>query len=467
MAEENSKGQFNSNFGFLMAALGSAVGLGNLWSFPYKLGMGGGFTFLLLYIILAIVVGYPIMLTEIAIGRKTRKGAIEAFDVMNPKYKIVGIGQTIVPFFLICFYCTFGGYIIKYLWASIVALFDKNAALNTADPGVYFENMIGATLPGVAWMTIFLVMTVALIIAGVSGGIEKFCTVAMPALFFMIIIIVIRSCTLPGAGAGLEFLFKPDFSRWSTAQGLFDDFKLTGSQMFFSMSLCSGCIMAYGSYLGADENLEKDAFAIVIGDSAVAILASMAIMPAVFAFGMEPSGGPGLLFVSMTAVFQGMGAAGRFFQLIFWLLVFFSALSSSIGMMEGGVSSVIDIREKKGKTGNNRVTVALTMAVLAFIGNFMTTADALGGGKSMTWFHILGQSSVLDVWDAIAEGILMPLTGLIMAILIGWPKHGWLDDEIGHGREFKTKKFYNFCIKWIGPIMMALVVYGQLTSFWG
>lgn len=467
MAEENAKGQFNSNFGFLMAALGSAVGLGNLWSFPYKLGMGGGFTFLLLYVILAIVVGYPIMLTEIAIGRKTRKGAVEGFDAINPKYKLVGIGQTIVPFFLLCFYCTFGGYILKYLFASTVALFNKNATLNTADAGAYFGEMVGATAPGVAWMLVFLIMTTALVVAGVSGGIEKFCSVAMPALFFMMIIIVIRSCTLPGAEAGLEFLFKPDFSRWSTATGLFEDFKLTGGQMFFSLSLCSGCIMAYGSYLGSEENLEKDAFAIVVGDSAVAILASMAIMPAVFAFGMEPSGGPGLLFVSMTAVFQGMGAGGRFFQFIFWLLVFFSALSSSIGMMEGGVSSVIDIREKKGKTGNNRKVVAIGTAVWALIGNFMTTADALGGGTSMKWFHILGQGCVLDVWDAIAEGILMPLTGLLMAVIIGWPKHGWLDDEIAKGSEFKTKNFYNFCIKWIGPIMMALVVYGQISSFWG
>ena len=465
--KENSKGQFNSNFGFLMAALGSAVGLGNLWSFPYKLGIGGGFAFLLLYIILAIIVGYPLMLTEIAIGRKTRMGAIEGFEEANPKFKFNGILQTIVPFFLICFYCTFGGYILKYLWASIVAIFDSNAPLTAGDPGEYFGNMIGSTAPGVAWMSIFLLMTVALIIAGVSGGIEKFCGVAMPALFFMLIIIVIRSCTLPGAGAGLEFLFKPNLEHWHTAAGLFEDFKLTGSQMFFSLSLCSGCILAYGSYLGADENLEKDAAAIVIGDSVVAILASMAIMPAVFAFGMEPTGGPGLLFVSMTAVFQSMGTAGKFFQLIFWLLVFFSALSSSIGMMEGGVSSVMDVRAKKGKTANNRTVVAITMGVLAFIGNFMTTADALGGGSMMKWFHILGQDCVLNVWDAVAEGILMPLTGLIMAIMIGWPNEGYLDDEIQKGSDFKTRKMYRFCIKWIGPVFMAMIVYGQVTSFWG
>ena len=464
MEQENAKGQFNSNFGFIMAALGSAVGLGNIWSFPYKLGEGGGFTFLLLYIILSIFVGYPLMLTEIALGRKTRKGAIEAFTILDRKFRINGILQTIVPFFLICFYCAFGGYILKYLVASVVALFKPDASITVTDSATYFNDMVGATAPGVAWMAVFLLITLALIIAGVSGGIEKFCIVGMPALFFMLIIIVIRSCTLPGAGAGLDFLFKPDFSRWSTAEGLFHDLKLTGSQMFFSLSLSAGSILAYGSYLSKEENLEKDAMVIVGGASFVAVLASMAIMPAVFAFGMEPAGGPGLLFVSMTAVFQSMGTAGKFFQLIFWILVFFSALSSSIGMMEGGVSSVMDVREKSGKGGNNRLVVSIVMGVFAFLGNFLTTADALGKGTHVRWAHILGQDSVLGVWDTVAEGILMPVTGLVMAIIIGWVKTGYLNDEISYGREFRTIKMYNFCMKWIGPFMMALVVYGQISS---
>lgn len=471
MQQENQKGQFNSNFGFLMAALGSAVGLGNLWSFPYKLGASGGFAFLLIYAVLAILVGYPLMLSEIALGRKTGKAAIEAYKEVKPGFTFNGVLQTIVPWLLICFYCTFGGFISKYLLESITALFSKKAVLNTGDPANLFVDMITSTGSAVGWMTAFLVLTLVIIFGGVSGGIEKFCKIAMPALFVMLVIIVIRSCTLPGAGAGLAFLFKPNVESWSTAKGFFDVLGTAGGQMFFSLSLCSGCIIAYGSYLSKGENLEKDAAVITFGDSMVAVLAGMAIMPAVFANGLEPGAGPGLLFISMTAVFQAMGTIGKIFQFIFWLLVFFAALSSSIGMMEAGISAILDSRIKKGKSAN-RVKVSTTMAVAAWVGNFLTTADQLGMSKNsaLVGFHnLFGQPDVLDVWDCVAEGILMPLTGLIMAILLGWVVPHYIDDEVTNGgtRAFKSKGFYNFCIKWIGPIFMAMIVYNQFSSFWG
>ena len=217
MEQENQKGQFNSNFGFLMAALGSAVGLGNLWSFPYKMGMNGGFAFLLLYVILAIVTGYPLMLSEMALGRKTQKAAIEAYKEADHRFTFNGVLQTIVPWLLICFYCTFGGFITKYLGDSILALFGKGV-LNTADPGAQFGGLLTNTGNSVAWMTGFLLLTMVIVFGGVSGGIEKFCKVAMPLLFFMLLIVVVRSCTLPGAGPGLKFLFSPDLSAWGSAK---------------------------------------------------------------------------------------------------------------------------------------------------------------------------------------------------------------------------------------------------------
>lgn len=471
MQQENQKGQFNSNFGFLMAALGSAVGLGNLWSFPYKLGVGGGFAFLLIYAVLAVIVGYPLMLSEIAIGRKTGKAAIEAYKEIKRPFIFNGVLQTIVPWLLICFYCTFGGFITKYLVQSIAAIFSKDAVLNTGDPGALFGGMISSTGSAVAWMTGYLLLTMVIIFGGVSGGIEKFCKVAMPALFVMLVVVVIRSCTLPGAGAGLEFLFKPNLESWSTAKGFFDILGSAGGQMFFSLSLCSGCIIAYGSYLSKKENLEKNAAVITIGDSLVAVLAGMAIMPAVFANGLEPGAGPGLLFISMTAVFQAMGTIGKVFQLLFWLLVFFAALSSSIGMMEAGISAILDSRIKKGKAAN-RIQVSVIMTIFAWFGNFLTTADQLGGSKNAAlvgFRNLFGQPDVLDVWDCLAEGILMPLTGLIMAILLGWFVPHYVDDEIANGgtRKFKSQGFYNFCIKWVGPIFMAMIVYNQFSSFWG
>lgn len=470
MEQENQKGQFNSNFGFLMSALGSAVGLGNLWSFPYKLGVGGGFAFLLIYVVLAIVVGYPLMLTEISLGRKTQKAAIEAYKEAHHGFTFNGVLQTIVPWLLICFYCTFGGFITKYLFESIGAFFSKGAVLNSGQPDALFGGLLTNTLNSTLWMTGFLILTMLIIFGGVSGGIERFCKVAMPALFFMLVIIVIRSCTLKGAGPGLEFLLKPDLSGWKTPKGFFDVLSLAGGQLFFSLSLSSGCIIAYGSYLAKKENLEKNAVIITIGDSLVAVMAGFAIMPAVFAFGLEPGAGPGLLFISMTTVFQSMGAIGKLFQLLFWLLVFFAALTSSIGMMEAGISAILDSRIKAGKSAN-RIVVSVIMSIVAWFGNFLTVADGLGSSKNAFFVgfrNIFRQPDVLDVWDCIAEGILMPLTGLICAVLIGWVVPHYLDDEVENNgeRTFKSKAFFNFCIRWIGPVFMAMIVYGQITSFW-
>ena len=453
---EQQKGKFDSNFGFLMASLGSAVGLGNLWGFPYKMGLGGGFAFLLIYVILLVVVGYPLVLSEVAIGRKSQKAAIEAYKEIHPGFTFNGVLQTAVPFFLIAFYCTFGGFVMKFFFKSL-GMFGGNQF----DPGETF----GATLTNtssVIWVLIFLALTVVIVLGGVSGGIEKFCKVAMPALFIMLVVVVIRSCTLPGAGAGLAFLFKPHFEGMSSVAGFFNTVKLAGTQMFFSLSLASGCLIAYGSYLDKKENLERDAVIVTVGDTCAALLAGMAIMPACAAYGIDFGGGPGLLFVSMPTIFNDM-KGGALFALLFWLLVFFACLSSSIGMMEGGISAILDSRIKKGKSAN-RFAVTMIMAAWAVIGNLMTTLDGLGARETLSWFRPFGIPTVLDFWDVLAEGILMPLTGLIMAILIGWVVPHYIDDEVESSSDFKSKGFFNFCIKWLGPLFMALIVYGQVYS---
>jgi NSS family neurotransmitter:Na+ symporter len=280
----------------------------------------------------------------------------------------------------------------------------------------------------------------------------------MPALFIMLVIIVIRSCTLPGSGAGLAFLFKPH----KFEAGFFETLKLAGSQMFFSLSLASGCLIAYGSYLDKKEDLEKDAVIVAVGDTCAALLAGLAIMPACSAFGIDFGAGPGLLFVSMPTVFNDM-KGGAIFAFLFWLLVFFACLSSSIGMMEGGISAILDSRIKAGKSAN-RFGVTMIMAAWALVGNMMTTLDGLGERTTMQWFHLFGIPDVLDVWDAVAEGILMPATGLIMAILIGWVVPHYIDDEVESSSAFKSKGFFNFCIKWLGPLFMALIVWGQIQS---
>ena len=422
---EQNKGKFESNFGFLMASLGSAVGLGNLWGFPYKMGLGGGFAFLLLYMILLVVVGYPLILSEIAIGRKSQKAAIEAYKEIHPGFTFNGVLQTIVPFFLIAFYCTFGGYVMKYFFKSL-GMF----AGNQFDPGATFgETLVNTS--SVIWVLIFLALTVLIVLGGVSGGIEKFCKVAMPALFVMLVVIVIRSCTLNGAGDGIAFLFKPHFEGMASVGDFFN-------------------------------TLEKDAVIVAVGDTCAALLAGLAIMPACSAFGIDFGAGPGLLFVSMPTVFNDM-KGGAIFAFLFWLLVFFACLSSSIGMMEGGISAILDSRIKAGKSAN-RFGVTMIMAAWALVGNMMTTLDGLGERTTMQWFHLFGIPDVLDVWDAVAEGILMPLTGLIMAILIGWVVPHYIDDEVESSSAFKSKGFFNFCIKWLGPLFMILIVWGQIQS---
>ena len=456
--ENQSKGQFNSNFGFLMAALGSAVGLGNLWQFPYKLGAGGGFAFLLIYMILLVTVGYPLVLSEIAVGRKTQKAAIEAYKEINPSFTFNGVLQVVVPFLLIAFYCTLGGYVMKYFFSALKMF----TGYRVGDAEAQF---VGGTLQAtssVIWVLIFIALTVIVVLGGVSGGIEKFCKVAMPALFVMLCIIVIRSCTLPGAGAGVSFMFKPHFEGMNTAAGFFNTIKLAGSQMFFSLSLASGCLIAYGSYLDKHENLEKDSLIIALGDTLAGILAGLAIMPACAAYGIDFGKGAGVAFIAMTTVFNDM-KGGAVFAAIFWLLVFFACLSSSIGMMEGGISAILDSRIKKGKSAN-RFAVTMIMGAWAVVGNMLTTLDGLGARTTLSWFRPFGIPSICDFWDVVAEGILMPVTGLIMAVLLGWIVPHYIDDEVESSGEFKSKGFYNFCIKWLGPIFMALVVYGQIYS---
>ena len=450
--DNQHKGSFNSNFGFLMASLGSAVGLGNLWQFPYKLGMGGGFTFLVIYLILLVVVGYPLVLSEVAIGRKSQKAAIEAYKDIHPKFKFNGVIQTIVPFFLIAFYCTFGGFVIKYLVKSL-GMF----AGNTFDPEAAFGETLTSS-SSVIWVLIFTALTVGIVLGGVAEGIERFCKFAMPALFIILVIMVIRACTLPGAGEGLKFIFTPHESEVS----FFEVVKLAGAQMFFSLSLASGCLIAYGSYLDKKENLEKDAVMITAGDTLAAVLAAMVMMPACAAYGIPYTKSAGLAFIAMPSIFNDM-KGGAVFAFLFWLLFFFACLTSSIGMMEGGISAILDNRIKAGRSAS-RFQVTMIMAAWAVIGNLMTTLDGLGARTTFSWFRPFGIPDVLDFWDVLAEGILMPLSGLIMAILVGWVVPHYIDDEVESSSGFKSKKFFNFCIKWLGPVFMALIVFAQIQS---
>ena len=457
---ESHKGQFGSNFGFLMAAIGSAVGLGNLWAFPYKMGANGGFAFLLLYLVLVVFVGYVIMMSELALGRSTGKGVIGAYKSLSEKYAFIGWMGVIAPWLILSFYSMLGGYCIKYAVANLGDLFGASWGVGGMDSGEYFGAFTSDMVQTVIFSLIFVLLTVIIVRNGVSGGIEKFTSIAMPALFVMLVIVIIRSVTLPGASEGLAFMFKPNWEAFQGA-GWIRVLAVAGGQMFFSLSLGMSIMITYGSYIPKEQNLERSALVIPLEDTLIAVMAGLATMPAVFATGLEPGAGPGLLFVTLQTVFDSMGAVGPFFGFLMYFLVFIAAITSSISLLEGTVAVVMDRYIEKGKKFN-RKTITTVMGISIAVTASLVSMDGLGANGFSQFF---GQGCWLDAIDLIAEGILMPLGACYMAIII---PTSLVDKEATlNGAQFKTKGFYDFCIKFIAPIMMVLVLLGQMDGFFG
>ena len=458
-----SKGQFNSNFGFLMATVGSAVGLGNLWGFPYKMGTNGGFAFFILYMIMLFATGFSVMLAEFVVGRSTGKAPIEAYREMNSKYTILGYFAVIAAVCLLAFYNTLGGYTMKYFIANFIAIFNHGGIYATSDTGAYFNDFISDGKMVLLCTAIFCVINLVIIMGGVAGGIEKFTTVAMPALFIMLVIVIIKVLTCDGAFGGLEFMFKPNMEAFQ-GTGWIGVLGTAGGQMFFSLSLGMAAIITYGSYLSKKESLVKNAIIVPVADTIVALMAGMAVMPACFAFNIEPSGGPGLLFITLQQVFNDMGSIGPIFGFLLYFLVFIAAITSSISLLEGQTSTLIDAKIRKGQP-YNRTALAAIMSVVTLITNTITTVDGLGSGPlpqplGMCW---------LDFFDLLGEGILMPLGSMIVVFLVGWVwKIDFIDKEVSiEGNQLHAKGFWNFCFKFTAPLGMLMILVGQIDGFFG
>ncbi|MEG0392653.1 MAG: sodium-dependent transporter, partial [Anaerovoracaceae bacterium] len=304
-------------------------------------------------------------------------------------------------------------------------------------------------------------LTILIVMGGVKGGIENFSKIAMPALFVMLLLVIVRSVTLPGASEGLAFMFKPNWEVFE-GTGWISVLASAGGQMFFSLSLGMGIMITYGSYLPKKENIEKNSIIIPIADTVVALMAGLATMPAVFAMGMEPAQGPGLLFVTLQAVFDSMGAAGPFFGFIMYTLVFIAAITSSISLLEVVVSAIIDHKQTKNKTVN-RKAITLSMGILIAALAIWVSVDGLGEGPLP---HI-GGFIWLDFFDLLSEGIMMPLGAMIMSLIIGWKlKADWMREEIAQdGKRWKTEKFSMFCLKIVAPIGMLFILLGQISNF--
>lgn len=461
--KKNHKGSFSTTFGFLMASVGSAVGLGNLWSYPYKMGKNGGFAFFIVYLVLTFFVGMVLMLAEFGIGRKSGKGVIQAYETINKKYKIVGIFGWLAPLLILGFYTMLGGYCMKYAIANIGDIFGASWGVNGANTGDYFSAFAVDQVQTTVFTLIFILLTMVIVGAGVQGGIERFSVIAMPALFVMLVIVILRSVTLPGAGAGLAFVFKPSFEAFK-GTGWISVLSAAGGQMFFSISVGMGINITYGSYMKKTDDLQKNAIIIPFADTLVAIMAAMATMPAVFAAGLDPAQGPGMLFVTLQTVFQSMGGFGPFFGTLFFVLVFIAALTSSIALAETTVSAIIDSQHSSGKKTNRKMSTIVIGIIIAIEGIFISM-DGLGGNG---FPQIFGQGCWLDSFDLVSEGILLPLGSLLLAIIVGWVHKGYIDDEVEqNGFKFTTKKIWYFCIRWIVPPAMVFILAGQISSFFG
>jgi len=477
---ENKRGQWGSNFGFLMAAVGSAVGLGNIWGFPYKMGMSGGFAFLVVYLILAALVGVVVMLGELTLGRLTGKGTMGAYIAFSKKYAWVGFMGVFSGFLILSFYSVLGGMVMRYMIGFLLQLLglDGFAAQGTGFFGFMLYDYGGILF----FYALFMVITMLIVMGGIEKGIESFSSVAMPALFAILLFVIIYVAVQPGAADGYAFMFKPDFSVFSNPDiGFFGVLKSAAGQMFFSLSLGMGCMITYGSYLSKQENLQKNAMIIPIADTIIAVMAGMAVMPACAAFGVDYSRGPGLLFVSMQTVFENMGSFGNFVGFMFYFLVFIAAITSSISLLEVCTTYQIDRNIAKGKDPN-RKKVSCVYAIIIFIIGLPVALDALGSGGAavMAPFEILGieaggpgfamwNDCWLDLYDMIAEGVLMPLGALVMSILIGWVwKTKTIKDECElTGVKFWGYNYFNVCFKFIVPVVMVIVLYAQILDFFG
>ena len=470
--EQHHRGEWGSNLGFLMAAVGSAVGLGNIWGFPYKMGDNGGFAFLIVYLILAATVGFSIMLCELAIGRRAGRSVLVSYQQLGGKMgTFLGFLAMLSPFLILSFYTVLGAYCVEYMSLNLADLAFSVSALAGLSGGDSFEAVRVNQFGAVAFTFIFIFICFLIIRGGIKDGIEKFNKIGMPALFIMLLVVIIRAVTLPGAGEGLAFMFTPNFAPFK--ENFLKVLSAAGGQMFFSLSLAMGITVTYGSYLSKKESLVKNSLIIIVSDTIVAILAGMAVLPAAFALGGEGAGkqGPALLFITLQDVFNAMGTAGPLFGVIFYLLVILAAITSSIALLEVLVTFLSDRIALKGKIPN-RAKLVTIVCVVIFIEAALLAAEGLG--KNGLWLPLQdnGQpfsSTWLDFMDSVSEGIAMPLGALLMSIWLGWfvgPKI--IRDEVnmeGHKMNGSLYTFFNVCIKFIAPLGMAFILYGQIVQF--
>lgn len=442
---------FGSRFGALVAMAGSAVGLGNLWRFPYLVGENGGAAFIIVYILLSFLICLPIFVSEFVIGRRSQKNAFAAFRDLSggSAWRWVGLFTVIVPLIVLSYYSVIGGWSIEYMFKSITFSFtggESQAAMSTM-----FADFVSSPWTPLICHTFFLLATTLIVVVGIKDGIEKFSKVMMPMLFVIVLAIAVYSLTLPGAGKGVDYLFNPDFSKI--------DAKACAAalgQAFFSLSLGFGTILTYASYVDKKENIMFQSTATAVSDLMFALIAGVAIMPAVFAFGLDPQSGPGLVFETLPYVFSQMPAGGVI-AILFFVALLVAALTSSISMLEVAVAYLVE--EKKF----SRVSACVALFVLCWI---------VGALCSLSFGPLsdvqIGGRGIFDFFDNLSSNVLMTLGSLLTVLFVGWRlKKTDIYDEFTNGGSLSTNvRIFGvlwFLIRYICPLaIISIFVSGLL-----
>ncbi len=447
-----TRSSWSGKWGFILAASASAVGLGNLWRFPYLAAKYGGGAFLVVYIILVVTFGFALMMAETALGRKTGQSAIGAFSSFGKKYKIIGILASLVPFIITPYYCIIGGWVAKYM----VSYVTEPASI--IGESTYFSAFVVSNSTTYLWLVIFLLVTVLVCALGVQKGIERVNKVLMAALIVMSLGISIYSATLPGALDGLAYYLIPDFSKFSVEMVV-----AAMGQMFFSLSLAMGIMITYGSYFQKNHDLEQSVRQIEVFDTGIAILAGFMIIPAAFAVtgsadAVSAKAGPGLMFGVLPTVFQNLGVAGNVLGFVFFALVFFAALTSAISLFETCVSIVAD-----GFSITRKTSLLITAVVITAVAIFVNMGyNVLLGWDPMYSLFGIGayqDHQLLDFFDFVSNTILMPIVALLTCIFVGYIiKPKVLIEEIKQSSKFKAEKLFTVMIKYIAPVFVVLIL---------
>ncbi len=472
--EQQKRAKWSGQLAFILAAAASAIGLGNLWRFPYLAAKYGGGTFIAIYFVLVITLGFTLMLTEIAIGRKTHQSQLTAFSRLHRGWGIVGVLGTIIPLLIVPYYCVIGGWVIYYFKAYCEMAFTGVNLMGdaAANSGAFFSSFISAPFAPFHYATIFIVACAAVILLGVKNGIEKSNLVMMPILFLMALAISVYVMCMPGSWEGIRYYLVPNMDCLTTPDGQFSVALLAKTllgavgQMFYSLSLAMGIMITYGSYMKKSDSIEKSVRRIEICDTFIAFIAGLMIIPVVYMFAVKTgtpvkeamNAGPGLMFITLPKVFAGLGAAGAWVGMAFFLLVVFAAATSAISLYEACVAAFCDLL----KWGRKKTTF-LTGVLILFLASF----SAFGYGR---WADIkIYGMQFLDFFDFITNSAFMPLVAALTCIFVGWvlkPK-AIIDECEVDGHTMQAKRFYSFMVRYLAPALMIALLISEICRALG